>query len=110
MLVNRHYCSTRCLFAERDCQPCMYPVRNPHQIRLRAERLNVNTSGLHLLAETDLDACIVAVETLKPRAVVFDSVQTLFSRAIDLYPAQCHKLGKSQIEPCTLPNLRYTQF
>ncbi|MBM76560.1 MAG: DNA repair protein RadA [Proteobacteria bacterium] len=56
------------------------------QIRLRAERLEINTAGLHLLAETDLDAALAAAELLKPRVVVLDSVQTLYSLSIDSVP------------------------
>jgi DNA repair protein RadA/Sms len=56
------------------------------QIRLRSQRLEVNTTGLHLLAETDLDASLAAAERLKPRALVLDSVQTLFSHSIDSVP------------------------
>ena len=56
------------------------------QIRLRAERLEVNTTGLHLLAETDLDASLAAAESLKPKVIVLDSVQTLFSLAVDSVP------------------------
>ncbi|MEC7986033.1 MAG: DNA repair protein RadA [Myxococcota bacterium] len=56
------------------------------QIRLRADRLQVTTTDMHLLSETDLDACLKAAETLKPRILVLDSVQTLFSLSIDSVP------------------------
>ena len=56
------------------------------QIRLRSERLEVNTTDLHLLPETDLDACLAAAEVLKPKVVVLDSVQTLYSLSIDSVP------------------------
>ena len=56
------------------------------QIRLRAERLQVNTTDLHLLPETNLDACLAAAELLKPKVVVLDSVQTLYSLSIDSVP------------------------
>lgn len=47
------------------------------QIRLRADRLQLPTDQLYLLAETDLDAALAAAERLKPRVLVLDSVQTL---------------------------------
>lgn len=56
------------------------------QIRLRAERLEVDTSGLHLLAETDLNSCLAAAESLKPQVIVLDSVQTLYSSVVDSVP------------------------
>jgi len=47
------------------------------QIRLRADRLELATDELYMLAETDLDAALAAAERLKPRVLVLDSVQTL---------------------------------
>ena len=56
------------------------------QIRLRADRLQLPTDELYLLAETDLDAALAAAERLKPRVLVLDSVQTLFTPEIDSVP------------------------
>ena len=56
------------------------------QIRLRADRLKIHTDNLHLLAETDLDSCLAAAEILKPRLLVLDSVQTLYSNSVDSVP------------------------
>lgn len=56
------------------------------QIRLRADRLQIHTDALHLLAETDLDASLAAAEVLKPKLLVLDSVQTLYSNSIDSVP------------------------
>ena len=56
------------------------------QVRLRAERLGISGDMLYLLAETDLDAALAAVEQVKPRALVLDSVQTLCSPRLDSVP------------------------
>ena len=56
------------------------------QIRLRADRLQIHTDNLHLLAETDLDASLAAAEILKPKLLVLDSVQTLYSNSVDSVP------------------------
>jgi DNA repair protein RadA/Sms len=48
------------------------------QTRMRADRLNVKSAGLHLLAETDADKVLAAAELMKPRALAVDSIQTLF--------------------------------
>ena len=56
------------------------------QIRLRADRLKLPYDHLHLLAETDLDASLAAAERIKPRALVLDSVQTLFSPELTSVP------------------------
>ncbi|MCS6802970.1 MAG: DNA repair protein RadA [Chloroflexota bacterium] len=48
------------------------------QIKLRADRLGINDAGLYLLAETSLDNAMAAMERLQPRAVVVDSIQTMY--------------------------------
>jgi len=49
------------------------------QIRLRGERLGITGGGLFLMAETSLERILEEVESLKPAALVVDSVQTIFS-------------------------------
>ena len=62
------------------------------QVRLRADRLGVRGEGLHLLADTDLDASLAAAEKLKPRLVILDSVQTLHSPAVDGIPGSVNQV------------------
>jgi DNA repair protein RadA/Sms len=47
------------------------------QVRLRAERLGAFALEVPMLAETDLDTVLDAMEREKPQACVIDSVQTL---------------------------------
>ncbi len=49
------------------------------QIKLRGERLGIEGGGLFVMAETSLERILEEVESLKPRALVIDSVQTVFS-------------------------------
>ena len=49
------------------------------QIRLRGERLGISGGGLFLMAETALERILEEVDSLKPAALVVDSVQTVFS-------------------------------
>jgi len=49
------------------------------QIKLRGERLGVAGGGLFLMGETSLERIVAEVETLKPSALVVDSVQTIYS-------------------------------
>ena len=49
------------------------------QIRLRGDRMGISGGGLFLLAETSLERILEEVDTLKPAALVVDSVQTVFS-------------------------------
>jgi DNA repair protein RadA/Sms len=53
------------------------------QVRLRAERLGTLSPNLYLLAETDLDSVVMAIEDVQPRVVVLDSVQTLHRSSLD---------------------------
>src|SRR5262245_37744831 len=49
------------------------------QVKLRGERLGITGGGLFLMAETSLERILDEVEELKPRALVVDSVQTVYS-------------------------------
>lgn len=47
------------------------------QIKLRANRLNVNAAQLYLYPETDMANIRLQIETLQPDYVVIDSIQTM---------------------------------
>lgn len=47
------------------------------QIKLRAERLGVNSENLYLLAETDCEAICDVILKEKPEIVIIDSIQTM---------------------------------
>jgi DNA repair protein RadA/Sms len=49
------------------------------QIKLRGERLGLHGHGLYLMGETCLERILADVDELKPRALVVDSVQTVYS-------------------------------
>jgi len=48
------------------------------QTKMRADRLQISSSKLHLLAETDASKILIAAENLKPAAVAIDSIQTMY--------------------------------
>lgn len=56
------------------------------QIKLRGERLAVTAKNVFLLPETNLENIFREIERLKPGAVIVDSIQTVFSSAIDSAP------------------------
>jgi len=56
------------------------------QIKLRGERLAVDAKNVYLLPETNLENIIKEIERLKPGAVIVDSIQTVFSSAIESAP------------------------
>ncbi|MFD1124025.1 DNA repair protein RadA [Lentilactobacillus raoultii] len=47
------------------------------QIKMRAERLGVNSQQLYVFPETDMDVIKSTISEMKPDAVVIDSVQTM---------------------------------
>ena len=56
------------------------------QIKLRGERLAVEAKRVYILPETNLDNIINEIERLKPGAIIVDSIQTVFSSAIESAP------------------------
>ncbi|MEJ2684317.1 MAG: DNA repair protein RadA [Candidatus Sulfobium sp.] len=52
------------------------------QIKMRADRLSVNSEAIYLLAETSLEGILEAAGGLTPGAMVVDSVQTVFTPEI----------------------------
>ncbi|MCC7067478.1 MAG: DNA repair protein RadA [Burkholderiales bacterium] len=56
------------------------------QVASRAARLGLDLERIVMLAETSLEAIIGHIEALRPRVVVIDSIQTLFSAAFSSAP------------------------
>ncbi len=74
------------------------------QIKLRAERLGVKGEGLYLLAETNLEDILEAVQTLKPDILIVDSIQTLYNSNLSAAPASV-----GQVKDCTMALMRLTK-
>ncbi|MCW5875384.1 MAG: DNA repair protein RadA [Anaerolineales bacterium] len=62
---------------------------SPGQIKMRAERLRGSATerplpdGLLLVTETNVEAILAHVETVKPRVLIIDSIQTVYDPAVD---------------------------
>ncbi|HWI41963.1 MAG TPA: DNA repair protein RadA, partial [Verrucomicrobiae bacterium] len=65
------------------------------QTRLRAERTGISSDRLYILAETVLENVLLQVERLKPRVVVIDSIQTVYSSGVESAPGSV-----SQVREC----------
>jgi len=68
------------------------------QLALRAHRLGIDAGSvpdLRIASEIDLDRIIAAIERERPRAVVIDSIQTLFSSQLGSAPGSV-----SQVREC----------
>jgi len=47
------------------------------QIKMRAQRLGVNSEEIYIVSETDVEAVIECIQTVKPDIVIVDSIQTM---------------------------------
>jgi DNA repair protein RadA/Sms len=56
------------------------------QIKLRAERLGVDTPNLYLISETEVDAVLDCINEVKPDIVIIDSIQTMHRQDIASAP------------------------
>ncbi|MGD0884983.1 MAG: DNA repair protein RadA [Thermodesulfovibrionales bacterium] len=59
---------------------------SPEQIKLRAERLSINSDKIILLSETNLEGIMGAAAGVSPGAVVIDSIQTLYTEELASAP------------------------
>ncbi len=59
---------------------------SPKQVKMRAVRLGVETASLFLYSETSLQEILKAVADLRPRALVVDSIQTVYSDQLTSAP------------------------
>ena len=57
-----------------------------HQVKMRGERLGVGQAPLYLLAETCVERLLEAVDRVKPRLLIVDSIQTVFSMKLPSAP------------------------
>jgi DNA repair protein RadA/Sms len=68
------------------------------QVALRAQRLGIEADGLprlRVLAEIELETVVATIEAERPRVVVVDSIQTLFTPALTSAPGSV-----SQVREC----------
>ncbi len=59
---------------------------SPEQIKLRAERLSINSDGIILLSETHLEGIIDSAAQLVPGIIVIDSIQTMYTEELTSAP------------------------
>lgn len=59
---------------------------SPRQIKMRGQRLGIETPGLLVLAETSLEQILKSVQEVEPAAVVVDSIQTVYTEQLTSAP------------------------
>ena len=75
------------------------------QIALRAQRLQLPTAGIRLLAETQVEIILQHAKQEQPRVMVIDSIQTLFTEAVSSAPG-----GVSQVREAAAVLVRYAKM
>ena len=70
---------------------------SPRQLRLRADRLGVQSDNLYVLSETCLGDVLQSVDDEKPDVLIVDSIQTLYQDSLES-PAG----SVAQVRACTM--------
>ncbi len=65
------------------------------QIKLRADRLNVSSKNIFLVAENNLDVILEHIRKISPKLVIIDSVQAMFKPVLESAPGTV-----SQVRQC----------
>ncbi|MFK7828861.1 MAG: DNA repair protein RadA [Congregibacter sp.] len=77
--------------------PALYVTgeESPQQVAMRAQRLSLPLDQLKLMSETNVEAVLAAMDQHKPRLLVVDSIQVLFSEELSSAPGSV-----SQVREC----------
>ncbi len=67
------------------------------QIKLRAQRINVDPSDLFVLSETRMSDILEAIDSIVPQVLIVDSIQTLYNENNESSPGSV-----SQVKDCTM--------
>ncbi|MEE9504601.1 MAG: DNA repair protein RadA [Thermodesulfobacteriota bacterium] len=65
------------------------------QTKMRAERLSALSPQLFVLAENSLEKILKEVKTLKPKVIVIDSIQTVFTNELQSAPGSIGQVRES---------------
>ncbi len=68
---------------------------SPQQISLRAARLGLTADSLRLYAETQVERILDTVNREKPAVVIIDSIQTLYTSALQSAPGSVSQVRES---------------
>ena len=95
---------TLCRLASSHSALYVTGEESPEQIALRANRLQLPTDQLQLMAETDVDAILASAESVQPKILVVDSIQVVHSDTLTSAPGSV-----SQVRDCASQLTRYAK-
>lgn len=78
-------------------QGCLYVTgeESLQQVSGRANRMSLDADGLDLMAETCVERIITRAEELRPKVMVVDSIQTIFTESLSAAPGAVSQLRES---------------
>jgi DNA repair protein RadA/Sms len=68
------------------------------QVALRARRLGLGAAAARLIAETQVESIVQTAASLKARALIVDSIQTMYSERIEAAPGAVSQLREGTAE------------
>ncbi|NMG45595.1 DNA repair protein RadA [Aromatoleum toluvorans] len=74
------------------------------QVALRAQRLQLDPAGVKLLPEINLERILATLKEAKPRIAVIDSIQTVYSEALQSAPGSV-----AQVRECAAQLTRFAK-
>jgi len=77
---------------------------SPDQLRLRADRLEEDAGGIHVLGETRLESILHHAAQLKSRVVLLDSIQTTYTEELEGAPGNV-----GQVRECAARLMRFAK-
>lgn len=72
------------------------------QLKLRAERLNIENSDCYIVSETSLEQIFVHIQNVQPDLVIIDSIQTIATETVESSPGSV-----SQVRECASAILKF---
>ena len=74
------------------------------QLKLRAERLNIQNENCFILSETSIENIFDHIQSVQPELVIIDSIQTIYTDKAESSPGSI-----TQIRECSSSILRYAK-
>jgi DNA repair protein RadA/Sms len=91
-------------FQERSRTLYISGEESAEQVALRAKRLGLEASAVHLIAEIQLERIAAALDAQRPDVAVVDSIQTLWSEALQSAPGSV-----AQVRECAAQLARHAK-
>jgi len=87
-------------YLSRQEIPALYisGEESSEQIKLRADRLGISSSYLYVLAENTLEAILEAIDKIKAKVAVIDSIQAVFTEKLSSTPGSVSQVRETAAE------------